>query len=166
MDAVPLMLKFLTNDTTQLRCDDIQALNAIGVKSDEYIHNLSQTVGDTDVFVSQYSQSALCSLATNSQLAFEAALKYAVSARVDRDAVQTQAVYRLAEISEKNSKFLVSCLDNPDPAIRSGDLVVFFNVHRCVRESFNKLFIMSAKEPDAAIRTLADAVFHQQLGLQ
>jgi hypothetical protein len=166
MDAVPVMLKFLTNDTTQIRCDDIEALNAIGVKSDEYIHNLSQTVCDTNVFVSQYSQSALCSLAANSQLAFEATLKYAVSAHVDTDEVQKQAVYRLAEISEKNSKFLVSCLDNPDPAIRSGDLVVFFNVHRCVRESFDKLSVMSAKEPDAAIRTLADVVFHQQLRLQ
>ena len=166
VDAVPTMLKFLTNDTTQVRCDDIEALNAIGVKSDEYIHNLSETVGDTNVFVSQYSQSALCSLAANSQLAFEATLKYAVSAHVDRDEVQTQAIYWLAEISSKDPKFLVNCLDNPDPAIRSGDLVVFFNVHQCVRESFNKLFLMSAKEPDAAIRTLADVVFHQQLGLQ
>lgn len=166
MDAVPVMLKFLTNDTTQIRCDDIEALNAIGVNSDEYIHNLSQTVGDTNVFVSQYSQSALCTLATNSQLAFEATLKYAVSAYVDRDEVQTQAIYRLAEISNKNPKFLVKCLDNTDPAIRSGDLVVFFNVHQCVRESFDKLFLMSAKEPDAAIRTLANVVFHQQLALQ
>jgi hypothetical protein len=166
IDAVPVMLKFLTNDTTQIRCDDIEALNAIGVNSDEYIHNLSQIVGDTNVFVSQYSQSALCTLATNSQLAFEATLKYAVSAHVDRDEVQTQAIYRLAEISGKNPKFLVKCLDNPDPAIRSGALVVFFNVHQCVRESFDKLFLMSAKEPDAAIRTLADVVFHQQLGLQ
>lgn len=166
MDAVPVMLKFLTNDATQIRCDDIGALNAIGVNSDEYIHNLSQIVGDTNVLVSQSSQSALCTLATNSQLAFEATLKYAVSAHVDRDEVQTQAIYRLAEISSKNPKFLVECLDNPDPAIRSGDLVVFFNVHQCVRESFDKLFLMSAKEPDAAIRTLADTVFHQQLGLQ
>jgi hypothetical protein len=166
MDAVPVMLKFLTNDITQVRCDDIEALNAIGAKSDEYIHDLSQTVGDTNVFVSQSSQSALCSLASNSQLAFEATLKYAVSAHVDRDEAQTQAIYRLAEISSKDPKFLVNCLDSPDPAIRSGDLVVFFNVHQCVRESFNKLFLMSAKEPDAAIRTLADVVFHIQLGLQ
>jgi len=166
MDAVPVMLKFLTNDTTQVRCDDIEALNAIGVNSDDYIRNLSQTVGDTNVFVSQYSQSALCSLAANSQLAFEATLKYAVSAHVDRDGVQTQAIYQLAEISGKNPKFLVKCLDNPDPTIRLGDLIVFFNVHKCVRESFDKLFNMSATEPDAAIRTLADVVFHQQLALQ
>ncbi len=166
MDAVPVMLKFLTNDTTQVRCDDIEALNAIGAKSDEYIHDLSQTVGDTNVFVSQSSQSALCSLAANSQLAFEATLKYAVSAHVDRDEVQTQAIYRLQDISRKDPKFLVNCLDNADPAIRSGDLVVFYNLNQCVRESFNKLFLMSAKEPDAATRTLADVVFHQQLGLQ
>ena len=166
MDAVPVMLQFLTNDTTQIRCDDIEALNAIGVRSDEYIQNLSQTVGDTNYFVSQYSQGALCTLATNSKLAFEATLKYAVSAHVDRDDVQQQAVYRLQDISRKDPKFLVNCLDSPDPAIRAGDLVVFYNLNKCVRESFNKLFDMSAKEPDAAIRTLADVVFHQQLGLQ
>jgi HEAT repeat protein len=166
MDAVPVMLKFLTNDITQVRCDDIEALNAIGVNSDEYIYNLSQIVGDTNVFVSQYSQSALCTLATNSQLAFEATLKYAVSAHVDRDEVQKQAIYRLQDISRKDPKFLVNCLDNPDPAIRSGALVVFYNLNRCVRESFTKLFLMKAEESDAAIRTLADVVQNQQLGLQ
>ena len=166
MDVVPVMLKFLTNDTTQIRCDDIEALNAIGVKSDEYIHHLSQTVGDTNYFVSQYSQSALCTLATNSQLAFEMTLKYAISANVDRDGVQKQAIYRLQDISRIDPKFLVKCLDSPDPAIRSGALVVFSDLNQCVRASFDKLFMMSAKEPDAAIRTLADVVFHQQLGLQ
>lgn len=165
-DAVPVMLKFLTNDTTQVRCDDIEALNAIGVKSDEYIHNLSKVVSDTNVLVSQYAQSALCSLAANSQLAFEATLKYVVSAPVDRDEVQTQAIYRLAKISSKDPESLVKCLGSSDPAIRSADLVVFHNVHQCVRAAFNKLFLMSAKEPDAAIRTLADVVYHQQLGLQ
>jgi HEAT repeat protein len=166
MEAVPVMLKFLTNNATQVRCDAIEALNAIGVKSDEYIHHLSKTVGDTNHFVSQYSQSALCSLATNSQLAFEATLKYAISAHVDLDGVQTQAVYRLQDFSRKDAKFLVKCLDSPDPAVRSGALVVFIDLNQCVRESFDKLFYMSAEEPDAAIRTLAKIVHRQQLSLQ
>lgn len=166
MDAVPVVLKFLTNDSTQVRCDAIEALNDIGVNSDEYIHHLSQTVGDTNYFVSNYSQSALCTLAANSQLAFEAALKYAVSAHVDRDGVQKQAIYRLQDISRKDPKLLVKCLDSPDPAIRSGALVVFYDLNQCVPESSTKLFYMSADEPDAAIRTLAEAVHQQQLGLQ
>jgi HEAT repeat protein len=165
-EAVPTMLKFLTNDTTQIRCDAIGALDAIGVKSDEYIHILSQVVSATNVFVSQSAQSSLCSMAANSQPAFEAVLKYVISAPVDRDEVQIQAIWRLTELSRQNPKFLVNCLDSPDPAVRSGDLVVFYHLNKCVRESFGKLFMMSAKEPDAAIRTLADFVHKQQLGLQ
>jgi HEAT repeat protein len=165
VDAVPALLVFLTNNTTQIRCDAIEALNAIGVKSEEYICNLSRLVSDTNYFVAHYSQSALCTLAADSQLAFNTVLKDAIAAQVEHD-VQEQAKWRLVDISRKNPKFLLNCLDNPDPAVRSGALVVFYPLNQCVRESFDKLFRMSHDDPDAVTRTLADTVFQLQLRLQ
>jgi HEAT repeat protein len=165
LDAVPTMLKFLANDTTQLRCDAIEALDAVGVKSDTYIADLAKIVSDTNYFVAHYSQASLCTLAADSQLAFNTVLKDAISAHVDND-VQEQAKYRLLDISRKDPKFLVSSLDSPDPAVRSGALVIFYPLNQCVRESFRKLERMSHEEPDSAIRALADMVFHLQLGLQ
>ena len=165
VDAVPALLRFLTNNATQIRCDAIEALDAIGVKSDEYICNLSRLVSDTNNFVAHYSQASLCTLAADSQLAFSTVLKDAISAHVEHD-VQEQAKWRLLDISRKSPKFLLNCLDNPDPAVRSGALVVFYPLNQCVRESFNKLSRMSHNDPDSVTRTLADIVYHSQLGLQ
>lgn len=165
IDAVPALLSYLTNNTTQVRCDAIGALNSIGVKSDEYIAILSKTVSDTNTFVAHAAQSTLCTLATNSQLAFNTVLKDVIGAHVDED-VQEQAKWRLLGISRKDPKFLVSSLDSPDSAVRSGALVVFYPLNQCVRESFRKLEQMSHEEPDSATRALADMVFHLQLGLQ
>ena len=165
IDAVPALLNFLTNNATQIRCDAIEALDAIKVKSDTYIANLAHIVSDTNYFVAHDSQSSLCTLAADSQLAFNTVLKYAISAHIDND-VQEQAKWRLRDISRKNTKFLVNSLDNPDPAVRSGALVVFYHLNQCVRESFDKLFWMESHDPDSATRALADVVFHLQLGLQ
>lgn len=161
MDAVPVMLKFLTNDVTQLRCDAIEALNAIGVKSDEYIYNLAQTIHDTNYFVADYSQSALCSLATNSQLAFNTVLKKVINGSAGRDARQ-QAKYRLIDISRENPQFLLEALDDPDPLVRSGDLYVFYDLARSVSDSIPKLRELAANDPDSNVRSQAADVLKLQ----
>jgi hypothetical protein len=161
MDAVPVMLKFLTNDVTQLRCDAIEALNAIGVKSDEYIYNLAQTIHDTNYFVADYSQSALCSLATKSQLAFNTVLKKVINGSAGRDARQ-QAKYRLIDISRENPQFLLEALDDPDPLVRSGDLYVFYDLARSVSDSIPKLRELAANDPDSNVRSQAADVLKLQ----
>jgi HEAT repeat protein len=162
LDAVPAMLKFLTNDTTQLRCDAIEALNAIGVKSDEYITILGQTASDTNYFVSGYSQSALCTLATNSKPAYITVLKKVISGSVGRDARQ-QAKYRLIDISRVNPQFLLEALDDPDPLVRSGDLYVFYDLARGVPDAIPKLRELAANDPDANVRSQAADVLKLQL---
>jgi HEAT repeat protein len=165
VDAVPALLRFLTNNTTQIRCDAIEALHAIGVKSDRYIYNLSQLLSDTNYFVAHDSQSSLCTLAADSQPAFNTAVKESFSIRVDRD-VREQAKWRLLEISRKNPKVLLNSLNDPDSDVRSGALNVFYRLNQCVPESFDKLSRMSREDPNSYIRALADEVYHLQRRLQ
>jgi HEAT repeat protein len=162
IDGVPALLRYLTNDTTQIRCDAIEALDAIGVKSGEYIANLGQLVSDTNYFVSHYAQSSLCSIATNSKLAFVTVLRKAIASPVEED-VRDQAKYRLIDISRVHPRFLLEALDYPDPKVRAGALSVFYELGQRVQQAIPVLRRLATNDPDANVRSQAADVLRIQL---
>jgi HEAT repeat protein len=162
LEAVPALLKCMSNRDPQTRIDATRALNQIGVASDEFISALGTNLSDTNSFVVQEALSNLAALASHSKLAFVTLIQKGVRGQIGRDE-RWQARWRLIELSRDDPKFLLECLDNSDATVRSGALIVFYELERSVPQSIPKLKELSKNDPDSDVRSRAADVLRLQL---
>ena len=162
VDAVPALLNCLSHPDPQTRIDATRALNNIGVTSDEFIAGLGENLSHSNSFVCSEAYSTLGRLAGGSRLAFVTLARKGISSPVQRD-VRQQAKSILAEASRNDPKFLLECLDDPDSKVRTGALVVFYELAQRIPESIARLQWMTTNEPDSYTRSLAADVLRLQL---
>jgi len=162
LDAVPALLKCLSHPDSQTRIDATRALDEIGVTSDEFIADLGDNLSCTNHFMSQEAEGTLAKLANHSKLAFVMLIKKGVCGQISRDD-RFQAKWSLVNISRDDPKFLLECLDDSEPAVRSGALVVFYDLARGVPQAIPKLRALSTSDPDPEVRSWAADVLKLQL---
>jgi len=89
-------------------------------------------------------------------------IKKGVGGQVSYD-TRSQAKWSLINISRDDPKFLLECLDDPDAPVRSGALIVFYDLARSVPEAVPKLRELSKSDPDQDVRSQAADVLRLQL---
>lgn len=161
VEAAPALLKCLSHPYMQTRIDAIRALNDIGVRSDEFILALGDNLAAPNGFTAGVAGDTLADLASSSKLAFVTLLKKALTGSVTSE-VRNQAKYRLVDISRENPIFMLECLEDADPLVRSGALILFYNLPQDVPAAVPKLRQLSTNDPDPDVRSRAADVLRLQ----
>jgi len=159
--AVPALLKCLSTGSPPSRYDANQALVQIGVNSEEYIVDLGSNLSSPNEFVRGEASSSLGPLAAHSRFAFRTLVASAFGVQVPRDE-RDSAKWTLVTISRDNPQFMLDCLTDDSPVVRTGALKVFYDLERFVRGSIPKLQELAASDPDAGVRDLAARVLEIQ----
>jgi HEAT repeat protein len=162
VEAIPALLACLSNPDTQTRIDATRALNDIGVTSDDYIIALGENLTCTNHFTAGEAKATLGKLARHSKLAFVTLLKSGLSGLVNRE-VRSQSKYARINVSRANPQFMLECLDDEDPRVRSAALIVFYDLARSVPAAIPKIRQLAASDPDSDVRSRAGDVLRLQL---
>lgn len=162
VDAMPVLVKCLRSRDAQVRTDTEQCLQKIDRFSDEIIVALGENLSYTNEFTAGEAIPTLYQFASRSRLAFITLLKNGLFGSHPRDYRQ-QAKYKLIDVSREDPTFMIECLDDPDAQVRSGALIVFYDLARGVPSSIPKLRELAASDPDDDVRSRAADVLKLQL---
>lgn len=156
VEAVPALLKCLSNSDYQTRIDATRALKNIGVSSEAFIVALGENLTGPNSFMSGEAANTLMDFAKSNKLAFVLLVKNGM--------IRQPWTEVLIDQSREDPKFMLECLnDSDDVAVRIGALNIFQKLQRSVPDAIPKLRELAASDPNTGVRNQATEVLRLQL---
>jgi|GEM_PF-6183756 len=164
-EAVPALLKCLSQPNVQARIDATHALNSIGVTSDEFVLALGENLACTNSFMAREALETLSRLVQKSPLVFAILMKKGLSpADVSRE-IRADAKSSLVKLAQENPELLKTFAKDSDANVRFAALSVFYDLQGRVPEAVPTLMLIKTNDPDPRVRSMASDVLRRQAEL-